>query len=117
MQQRYKVEPNELTLERPYIEYNIDFTRRGFGLDQVNSQPFSPITQLSAGDLVDNKTALRNIRLWDYRPLQQTYAQLQELRPYYEFSEVDIDRYVINGERQQVMLAARELRGCLTLPG
>lgn len=111
LQQRYKVEPNELTLERPYIEYNIDFTRRGFDLDQVDSQPFTPITQLSAGDLVDNKTALRNIRLWDYRPLQQTYAQLQELRPYYEFSEVDIDRYVINGERQQVMLAARELEG------
>lgn len=107
--QRFVVEPNELALEDPYIQYNIDFTRMAFGLDRVQANPFSPIGELTPADLAENDAALNNIRLWDYRPLLDTYSQLQELRPYYQFGEVDIDRYEIDGEVQQVMLAVREL--------
>jgi hypothetical protein len=107
--QRYGVEPNEITREQPYIERNIEFTRFGFALDDVDVRPFGTVTELSNQDLLTNRETLQNIRLWDYRPLQQTYAQLQELRPYYEFSSIDIDRYDIEGETRQVMLAGREL--------
>ncbi len=107
--QRYGVEPNELSREQLYIERNIEYTRFGFALDDVDSRAFGTVTELSNRDLAENTDTLQNVRLWDYRPLQQTYAQLQELRPYYEFSSVDIDRYDIEGETRQVMLAGREL--------
>lgn len=107
--QRYSVEPNELTLETPYIEHNIEFTRQAFDLNKVETRPFGQVRDLSAADVLENEAALRNIRLWDYRPLQQTYQQLQGLRPYYTFGEVDIDRYNIDGTVRQVMLAPREL--------
>jgi uncharacterized membrane protein (UPF0182 family) len=107
--QRYVVEPNELSLETPYIEHNIAFTRAAFGLDQIESIPFGAVEDLSPEDLLENEDVLRNVRLWDYRPLQQTYQQLQGLRPYYAIGEIDIDRYEIDGEQRQVMLAAREL--------
>src|SRR5690606_34286309 len=76
--QRYSVEPNELTLEGPYIRYNIEFTRRAYGLDRVQERPFDQVTELSVQDLEANEIALRNVRLWDYRPLLRTYGQLQE---------------------------------------
>lgn len=107
--QRYVVEPNELTLETPYIEHNIAFTRAAFALDRIESTPFGAVEDLSPEDLLENEDVLRNVRLWDYRPLQQTYQQLQGLRPYYAIGEIDIDRYEIDGEQRQVMLAAREL--------
>lgn len=107
--QRYVVEPNELTLEAPYIDHNIEFTRRAFLLDEIESRPFGDVEDLSPQDLLENESILQNIRLWDYRPLLQTYQQLQALRPYYEFAEVDIDRYEIDGQQRQVMLAPREL--------
>ncbi len=107
--QRYAVEPNEIERERPYIEYNIEYTRLAFGLDKVETQPFGEIAALDAQDLAENEPVLQNIRLWDYRPLQATYKQLQALRTYYQFGEVDIDRYEIDGKQRQVMLAAREL--------
>ncbi|MFQ5398297.1 MAG: UPF0182 family protein [Anaerolineae bacterium] len=107
--QRYAVEPNEIVRESPYISYNIEFTRLGFALDKIETRPFENVTDLSQKDLDENSTILKNIRLWDYRPLRDTYEQLQALRPYYQFGEVDIDRYVIDGELRQVMLAAREL--------
>ena len=107
--QRFVVIPNEPEVERPYIRYNIDSTRRAFGLDRIDVRLFGRVDVLSEQDLTDNEAALKNVRLWDYRPLQQTYAQLQELRPYYQFSSIDIDRYDIDGEERQVMLAAREL--------
>ena len=109
LQQRYVVEPNELSLETPYIEHNIAFTRAAFGLDRIESIPFGTVEDLSPEDLLENEDVLRNVRLWDYRPLQQTYQQLQGLRPYYAIGEIDIDRYEIDGEQRQVMLAAREL--------
>ncbi|MEM8860302.1 MAG: UPF0182 family protein, partial [Chloroflexota bacterium] len=107
--QSFVVVPNELSRERPFIDYNIEYTRRAFGLDRVRSQPFGRVDELAQEDLDDNDAALQNVRLWDYRPLLSTYRELQELRPYYQISEVDIDRYEINGETRQVMLAAREL--------
>ena len=107
--QRFVVVPNELARERPFIQYNIDYTRQAFGLDKVVSKPFGKVDELSAEDLTDNDAALQNVRLWDYRPLLNTYKELQELRPYYQIQNVDIDRYEINGETRQVMLAAREL--------
>jgi uncharacterized membrane protein (UPF0182 family) len=107
--QRYVVEPNELSRERPYIQHNINFTRLAFGLNRIDAREFGSVGEISNQDLIDNADTLRNARLWDYRPLQQTYAQLQELRPYYEFSSIDIDRYEIDGETRQVMLAGREL--------
>ena len=107
--QRYSVEPNELSKERPYIKNNIEMTQIAFGLDEVDTRPFGGVTELTNQDLVQNTETLKNVRIWDYRPLQQTYAQLQELRPYYEFSSIDIDRYEIDGEMRQVMLAGREL--------
>lgn len=107
--QRYVVEPNELNRERPYINHNIEFTRLAFDLSQVDARPFGNVTEVTNMDLIQNRETLQNVRLWDDRPLQQTYAQLQELRPYYEFSPIDIDRYEIDGEIRQVMLAGREL--------
>ncbi|MEJ2750358.1 MAG: UPF0182 family protein, partial [Anaerolineae bacterium] len=107
--QRYAVEPNEIERERPYIAYNIEYTRMAFGLDKVETQPFTVGDNLSEADLDQNQALLKNVRLWDYRPLQATYQQLQALRTYYQFGEVDIDRYQIDGEQRQVMLAAREL--------
>ena len=107
--QRYSVEPNEIERERPYIEHNIQFTRLAFGLDQVETRPFDTVTDLAIEDLEANEVVLQNVRLWDYRPLQQTYQQLQALRLYYQFSEIDVDRYEIDGQLRQVMLAGREL--------
>lgn len=107
--QRYAVEPNEIVRESPYIADNIKFTRIAFGLDTIVPKIFSPITDLQQHDVDENPAIMQNIRLWDYRPLQATYEQLQALRPYYQFGEVDIDRYMIDGEQRQVMLATREL--------
>ena len=107
--QRYAVEPNEIERERPYIEYNIEYTRLAFGLDKVEVRPFTVGDDITETDLAENEALLKNVRLWDYRPLQATYQQLQALRTYYQFGEVDIDRYQIDGEQRQVMLAVREL--------
>ncbi|MBN1993673.1 MAG: UPF0182 family protein [Anaerolineae bacterium] len=107
--QRYVVEPNELARETPYIENNIAFTSLAYGLDKVREQDFPTVEPLTQAALTENEATLRNIRLWDYRPLLQTYQQIQAIRLYYSFLDIDLDRYVINGELRQVALAAREL--------
>lgn len=107
--QRYVVEPNEIERERPYITYNIEFTRRAFNLDNIETRQFAATGTINTEQVAANQELFQNIRLWDHRPLQATYEQLQALRPYYEFSGIDIDRYEINGQMQQVMLAGREL--------
>lgn len=107
-QQSFVVEPNELTKESPYIVNNIEFTRAAYGLTQVESRDFPAESNLSAADLNSNASTIDNIRLWDYRPLLSTYRQLQEIRPYYTFQDVDVDRYTIDGNDQQVMIAPRE---------
>ncbi len=107
--QRFQVEPNELTLEAPYIEYNIEFTREAFALNRVEEQPFPAEEAPTPQDIAQNQVTIDNIRLWDPRPLKDTYNQLQSFRLYYDFNDVDIDRYIIDGEYRQVMLSAREL--------
>jgi uncharacterized membrane protein (UPF0182 family) len=108
-QQRFLVEPNELTRERPYIEHNIAFTREAYALNQVQVDQFPAEQDLTREVLSSNDATIDNIRLWDYRPLLSTYRQLQEIRLYYRFQDVDIDRYVLNEDYRQVMLSAREL--------
>ena len=103
------VKPNELVRERPYIAYNIDLTRQAYGLDRLAQREFPAETTVEAADPANNQATLQNIRLWDWRALQDTLRQIQEIRTYYDFPDIDIDRYKINGTMRQVMLAAREL--------
>jgi hypothetical protein len=107
--QRFRVVPNEIAAERPFIERSIQFTRRAYGLDQVETVEFPAEEKLSAADLERNVLTIKNIRLWEHRPLLATLAQLQEIRTYYKFVDVDNDRYQIDGTYRQVMLSAREL--------
>ncbi len=107
--QQFTVEPNEFMLEKPYIEHNIRYTRYAYGLDNIKEQSYPATGVLTMPDLEVNRDIVSNIRLWDYRPLLRTYGQLQEIRLYYSFNDIDVDRYTINGQPRQVMLAAREL--------
>ncbi|MFC2014537.1 UPF0182 family protein [Chloroflexota bacterium] len=107
--QRFQVEPSELERERPYIEHNINYTNAAFALDRIEEQPFPADETLSLEDITNNEMTIRNIRLWDPRPLKDTYNQIQSIRLYYDFNDVDIDRYTIDGVYRQVMLSAREL--------
>ena len=103
------VKPNELVRETPYITHNIEFTRRAYGLDRIVRQAFPAETSIEAVDLANNQATIQNIRLWDWHALQDTLRQIQAIRTYYEFPDVDIDRYVIDGSLRQMMVAAREL--------
>ncbi len=107
--QQFEVQPNELIKEQPYIEYNIEFTRRAYGLDRIEEHEFGSITPLTPQDLAGAEATIASIRLWDYRPLRETYAQIQAIRLYYDFVDVDIDRYYIDGTYRQVALSAREM--------
>jgi uncharacterized membrane protein (UPF0182 family) len=107
--QRFSVAPNELVAERPFIQHSIRMTRQAYGLDRIVEKDFPADETLDAKALERNAQTIRNIRLWDYRPLLRTYAQLQEIRPYYKFVDVDNDRYVLDGEYRQLMLSPREL--------
>jgi len=107
--QRFVVLPNEITLEKPYLEYNISFTRTAYNLESIEEREFPALENLTLSDIKKNNATIKNIRLWDYAPLLQTFGQLQEIRTYYKFLGVDNDRYLINGEYRQVMLAPREL--------
>ena len=107
--QRFSVSPQELQKEEPFIERNIAATRQAFGVDQVTDTPYPATNDLTAADLEENQALLQNVRVWDPDVLQLAYEQLQSVRPYYDFNDVDIDRYDINGERRQVLLSPREL--------
>ncbi len=103
------VNPNELEKEKPYIKRSIEHTRMAYGLDKVEEQTFSAEDTLRFDDLAEHPETIGNIRLWDPRPLKQTYQQLQEIRLYYDFLDVDVDRYTIDGLYTQLMLSPREL--------
>jgi uncharacterized membrane protein (UPF0182 family) len=103
------VKPNELVREEPYITNNITGTRAAFGLDRFNQQEFPAETTIESADPANNQPTLQNIRLWDWHALQDTLRQVQEIRTYYDFPDIDIDRYNVNGTTREVMLAAREL--------
>jgi len=111
--QRFYVKPSELQLETPYIERNIALTRQAYGLAQIEVKPFAAEQGLNFASLQANRATLDNIRLWDVGPLLDTYAQLQEIRTYYKFFSVDIDRYQLDSGYRQVMLSARELEPAL----
>jgi len=103
------VKPNELVREKPYIVYNTDLTRQAYGLNRVMQREFPAETTVEAADPANNQPTLQNIRLWDWHALQDTLRQIQEIRTYYDFPDIDIDRYQIDGTTREVMLAAREL--------
>lgn len=107
--QSFIVKPNEFNLEKPYIERNIEYTLKAYNLDKVDEKPFSVSYNLTMADVEQNKGTIDNIRLWDWKPLMKTYNQIQIFRTYYDFTDVDIDRYNIDGKYKQVMLSAREL--------
>jgi uncharacterized membrane protein (UPF0182 family) len=103
------VKPNELVREEPFIAHNIEMTRQAYGLNRFAQPEFPAETTVEAADPANNQPTLQNIRLWDWRALQDTLRQVQEIRTYYDFPDIDIDRYKIDGTTRQVMLAAREL--------
>ena len=105
----FVVKPNELVRETPYIAHNIAMTRQAFGLDRFTRKEFPAETSVASADVANNQPTLNNIRLWDWHALQDTLRQVQEIRTYYDFPDIDIDRYQINGHEREVMLAAREL--------
>jgi uncharacterized protein len=111
--QQYKVTPDESNLEKPYIIDNIKYTKEAYGLADLKEVEFPANYNLSFEDIVENSKTIDNIRLWDWRPLRTTYEQKQEIRTYYDFNDVDVDRYDINGSYTQVMLSARELNSNL----
>jgi uncharacterized membrane protein (UPF0182 family) len=107
--QTFRVRPNELALETPYIRHNINATRHAYGIDDVEVIPFDPRATGIGFDPAQHKATLDNLRLWDWKALQDTLSQMQEIRTYYDFTDVDIDRYMVDGEPTAVMLAAREI--------
>ena len=107
--QKIVVKPNELAKESPYIAYNIDFTRQAYNLSKIEEVRFEVKDELSAEELRSNDITIQNIRIWDERPLLRTYRQIQAIRLYYDFNNVDVDRYLVNNQYRQLMLAAREL--------
>jgi uncharacterized membrane protein (UPF0182 family) len=114
--QRFVVAPNEIDKERPYIANAIEYTRQAYGLDRFEERQFSAVEDLNLQDIQQNQPTLNNVRLWDHKPLLTTFAQLQEIRTYYDFRYVDNDRYWINGVYRQVSLSPREL-AYESLPG
>ena len=107
--QRFRVLPDELNKELPYVENHINYTRLAYGLDSIEEKSFEASPNLTDNDISENAQTVDNIRLWDPTVLAETYSQLQEIRAYYALDEVDVDRYKINGELTQVMVSAREL--------
>src|SRR5713101_4746857 len=110
------VKPNELQLEKPYIQRNIDLTQQAYNLHQISVKPFPVEQSLTFQTLQANQATIDNIRLWDWQPLMDTYGQLQEIRTYYKFHDVDVDRYRLDGAYQGVTLSARELKPALLPP-
>ena len=107
--QQFVVEPTELQLEEPYLEHNIEFTRQGFGISDVKIKPFDYDTELSHSTVENNQDIISTLRVWDPRALMSTYRQTQQIRTYYEFNDVDTDRYHIDDEYRQFMISVREM--------
>jgi len=107
--QRFMVQPNELARETPYLTNNIAFTRKAYSLDAIQETSYPALSDLTSEVIARNQDTIQNIRLWDYRPLLQMYQQAQEIRLYYQFYGVDVDRYHLPDGYHQVMLSAREL--------
>jgi uncharacterized protein len=115
--QRFEVKPNESERERPYIKRNIDATRDAFALNRIDDRRFSPKTTITGEVVEANGGTIRNVRVWDPTVLLPTYQRLQSIRSYYDFQDVDIDRYTVNGTRTQIMLSGREVDPSKLEPG
>jgi uncharacterized membrane protein (UPF0182 family) len=107
--QQLVVEPDEISKENKYLEYNIEYTQKAFNLDNVTTEEFKAEQNLTWDDILNNETTISNIRINDQRPLKQTYNQIQGIRLYYEFSDIDLDRYQIGDEYMQTFISAREM--------
>jgi Uncharacterized conserved protein len=107
--QTFIVKSNEKTLEQPYIKYNIDYTRKAFNVEDIQAQPFEVKDNLTKEDIKNNKDTIDNIRINSYKPALEFYNQVQIIRYYYGFNDVDVDRYNINNKSNQVFIAAREI--------
>jgi len=107
--QNYKVKPAERSKEQTYISRNIKGTRDAYKINEVRGKPYAAVSDLDLASIQKNQATIRNIRLWDPRPLLNSYQQLQSIRQYYLFSDVDVDRYVIDNMYRQTMIAAREM--------
>ncbi len=107
--QRFQVAPDEINKELEFVGRNITATRDAYGLTDIEIREFAANEELDVADLAANRSTIDNVRLWDPSVLLTTYRQLQELRPFYQFDDVDVDRYLVDGDLTQVMLAAREL--------
>ena len=107
--QTFSVDPNQFAKENKYISRNIEFTRIGYGLQGINEIFYEAEGDVTAELVSENLATIKNIRLWDYRPLTSVYRQIQLIRPYYDFKDADVDRYMIGNEYRQVLLAAREV--------
>ena len=105
----FVVKPNQLVREQPFIVHNIEMTRQAYGLDRFSQREFPAETTPDAAEPAQNQATLQNIRLWDWQALRDSLRQIQEIRTYYDFPDIDIDRYTFDGSLHQVMLAAREL--------
>lgn len=107
--QALQVSPDEFNFEKPFIERNIEFTNIAYALNEIEEKPFNMQYNLTAEDLLEEEEIMGNIRVWDWRPLRKTFSELQLFRTYYDFADVDVDRYEINGVSRQVMISAREI--------
>jgi uncharacterized protein len=107
--QGLQVTPNELAFEKPYIQRNITATRAAFDLESIVATGFPAATDLTAADIAEATSTVKNIRLFDPNVVVDSYKQLQEIRFYYDFRDVDIDRYEVNGVRRQLLISAREM--------
>ncbi len=107
--QRFVVDPTQLERERAYLGHHIQSTRAAYGLEDIVEKPYPVDHALTMKDLKNNRLTIENIPLWDYRPLLETYTQIQAIRPYYDFNDIDIARYNFDGNYRQIMLAPREL--------
>lgn len=109
--QRFQVEPDEFSLEKQYITNTINMTRRAYALDRIDIRPHEVRRQFTAEHILDNPLTVNNVRLWDHRPLRSVYKQIQFFELYYDFNDIDVDRYVVDGQYRQTMIGARELTG------
>ena len=107
--QQFTVSPNEIAYEIPFIEKNIAYTRQAFDLNRIEEVEYPALDALSWQTLERNASTVDNLRIWDFRVLEQTYRQIQEIRLYYRFNDVDVDRYTVNGQYRQVLLSPREI--------
>ena len=107
--QQYRVKPNEYAMEKPYLGYSLEYTRKAFGLDKVHTTTVTPEAEVTPEEIKADQDTVQDVRLWDYSPLLRTYKQLQAIRTYYNFADIYVDRYPLGRRNRQVMLAVREL--------